>query len=64
MDKKKDERLKRYKNYIRILNEKNSTESKLEKQKKLSIIGKRLFNEYISNNNRNSQSIRKRGKTL
>ena len=41
---------------------KNSTESKLEKQKRLSIIGKRLFNEYISNNNINLQTIRKERK--
>ena len=45
----KEERLKKNKDYIKILNEKNPTETKLEKQKRVSKIGKKLFDIYFSN---------------
>ncbi len=45
----KEERLKKNKDYIKILNEKNPTETKLEKQKRLSKMGKNLFDIYFSN---------------
>ena len=49
----KEQRLKKNKHYIKILNEKNPTESKLEKQKRLAIIGKKLFDSYVSSINFN-----------
>lgn len=45
----KEERLKKIKDYIKIINEKNSIETKLEKQKRLSKMGKKLFDIYFSN---------------
>ena len=44
----KVERLKRYNNYIKIINERNPTETILEKQKRVSQIGRILFNIYYS----------------
>lgn len=49
----KTERLKRYKNYIKILNERNPTETTLEREKRLSQIGRILLNIYYSSKCKN-----------
>lgn len=54
---KEEKRKRKNKYYIKILNKKNPVETRLEKQKRLAKMGKRLFDIYCSKKIDNSEPL-------